>query len=225
MIDVLFKLNYMKVFNLIKKIKWEWIAIAILGGIIIFLTRDFNKKEEVKVDVPVKLDIPIPAKEGKSDTIYLPSPIKYKENPLNKELEKLYKEAKDSLEKQRVFNEAIKEREYNEIYEDSVVKTTVYTRTQGKLLKQSVNYLVKPYNVKVDTIVNTVIQIPKRNELYYGFDTNVNMKNLTNSSIGSSLLFKNKKDKIIQFGVGIQDVNKGVSVDNLYLKGGLYFKF
>ena len=211
--------------NIIKAIKLEWVIILALIGIIIFLTKGYNDKEIIKTDVPVKLDIPIPAKEGKLDTIYLPSPIKYKENPLNKELEKLYKEAKDSLEKQRVFNEAIKENQYNEIYEDSTAKVEVYTKTQGKLLKQAVKYTVKPYNVKLDTIITTEIKIPKRNEIYYGFDTNVNMKNLTNSSIGSSLLFKNKKDKIIQFGVGIQDVTKGVSVDNLYLKGGLYFKF
>lgn len=180
--------------NLIKKVDWKIITIIILIFIIIFLTRSCNEKEIV--EIPIKIEVPVPVVKNNFDTIYKPQPITV-ENPLNIELLNKYKKAKDSLEKFDIFKESIKEREYNEKFEDTFQIINVYTKTQGKILKQTTNYKTKPYNIKVDTIIN--IPIKKTNQFFTGVELGVPAENLQDLNLvfKGNLMFKNKKDNVL----------------------------
>ena len=168
------------------------IASIIIIILVIFL---FKKQDPEVIKVPVKITIPIPVKIGYSDTIFKPSPIK--ENPINKDLVKKFKEAEDKLS---LYEEAIKEREYNLSFDDSVQTINVYTKVQGKLLSQASNYITKPYTVDIDTVLN----VPVKNKIKVFAGVSVSVPFLEDSynkpTFQANLLIKNKKDNIILIG-------------------------
>lgn len=106
------------------------------------------------------------AQEGKSDTLYLPSPIIYKDrpvtvvkwkdkiveipNPVNVDLVDAYQKAQDSISRFKLFLEAISENEYNIPIEDSLLLTNNYIKTQGKVLAFQQTYTIKPRNIEVE---------------------------------------------------------------------------
>ena len=180
------------------KLDWKIITIAILTIIILFMTRGCGEKETIEVEVPVKIEVPVPVVEKYFDTIDNPVPYRVI-NPVNTELQRKYDQATDSIKK-LLFNKVIAEKEYNEKYEDTFQTINVYSKIkEGMLSKQTVNYKTKPYSIKVDTVINTVIQTPKVNKKFFMVEGGNNFKELS-PKVKASVLFINKKDRIINVG-------------------------
>lgn len=109
--------------------------------------------------------ITIPDKKGSFPEVKNPEPnktpqteYKYKylndtdtleikvENPINEELMQFYLSHKN---KDSLYADAIGEREYTIPYEDSLIKTNNYIKSQGKVLSFKQDYTIKEQKVKV----------------------------------------------------------------------------
>lgn len=169
------------------------IIIIVLGVLL------FKKKEPDVIRVPVVIEVPVPGKEGKSDTIYLPSPVK--QNPINKELLKQFEESQEKL---KLYEEAITERVYEEIFEDSTQTITVTSKTQGKLLEQHLEYKIKPTTVKVDTIIDIPVENIKRLKVYAGAQIGLPIgaeAGIATPALQGNIMIQNKKDNILSLGL------------------------
>lgn len=173
------------------KFKISLLLNIVLVGAIFFLLRKPDQDPIIKI---VTKTITIPGKDGKLDTIYMPQPH-YVTNPVNSKLVEEYDALKDSLGKKQAYIDAITQREYNEVYEDSLVKIDVYTKVQGKMLKQAPKYYVKPITV---TYTDTIkIPAPKlRNKLLGGVEYGTDIK-FSNPVFKGNILLQNKKDNIL----------------------------
>jgi len=200
----------------IKGIHWTPLKVSVIGNVILILLILFlfrgSETPEPEIIIKEKI-ITIPGKDGKLDTIYLPKPITIK-NPVNTELLKKYNalKLKDSITKDSMFIDAIAEREYNETYEDTSVKISIYTNVQGKLLKQASKYEIKPYTITVKdtTVIN--YNKPPTNKLLVGLETGLPLTLFTEKDVidikpvvKGSIYFQNKKSNIITAGF---DTNK-----------------
>lgn len=121
------------------------------------------------------------------DTIRLKGEVRIieKENPINQELLNKYNQAKDSLEKQKLYKEAITERTYKETFEDSVQTIEVESKVIGELESQTISYTIKPNKEKI--------------QLYGGIETNIPTQINRPFNIGLNLQLKNK-NKIYKIG-------------------------
>lgn len=110
-------------------------------------------------EVPVVIEYSFPQITKVSDTIYIDSivykdRIVYRDLGVNKELERKYLEAKDSIAKLKLHLDAITERKYSLTYTDSTQEVNVHSWIRGKLIKQNIDYTVFPKNVRIDTTVS-----------------------------------------------------------------------
>lgn len=197
-------------------IKWTPLKISITGNILLILLILFlykgNEVLEPQIIIKDKI-VNVPGKDGKLDTIYLPKPISVI-NPVNTELLVKYNSLKDTVAKLELFKDVIKEREYSEVYEDSVQKISIYTKVQGKLLKQAPKYEIKPYTIKVKdtTIIN--YNIPSTNKILVGLETGLPLTLFTQKEVidfkpvvKGNVYFQNKKSNVITVGF---DTNKTI---------------
>lgn len=149
------------------------IIIGVLCLILIFFVYDMFTREKEVIEVPIRILVPVPSKEGTSDTIYKPSPTTEisVENPLNEGLsnknKKLLEENRfllenyrklDSLNKELQYTEAITIKEYNQSYKDNFQTVDVFTKTRGELLEQSISYKTEKYFIPLDTTVTTKVK-------------------------------------------------------------------
>lgn len=190
-------------------IKWTSLKVSVIGNIILLIIIFFlfrgSETPEPEIIIQDRV-IEIPGKDGKLDTVYLPTPISIV-NPVNTELLSKYNSLKDTVAKLELFKTVIAEREYNEVYEDSIQKITIYTKVQGKLLKQAPKYQIKPstITIKDTTIIN--YNKPPTNKLLLGIETGLPLNNFTkketidfNPVIKGSVYFQNKRSNIITIG-------------------------
>lgn len=207
----------------------------IIGGIvlvvILFFLIDKCSQEKRIVEVPIKIDVPVPPIKGSSDTLINPSPIRVVtiESPLNKELKsklrKLqdenrilfnkYKKA-DSLSKQVIYKDAITIREYEQKFIDSFQTITVHSKTRGKLLSQHLEYETNEYTIPLDTVIKT--EIKEKFKIFGLLEIGspvFSPDNREDLFAKGTFIFKNSKDN--GFSLGID--NKG----SVY--GGYLFKF
>lgn len=123
------------------------ILILVGGCVIVWMT--WNPL--VIIDVQEKV-ITLPAKRGEieyvevetviRDTTYLPS--KEEVVVVDQKYKMMYEEAKDSLERQELYLEAIRIREYNKVFVDNdTINISGNITTRGSLLGYKFNYLVK----------------------------------------------------------------------------------
>lgn len=175
----------------------------ILIGIMAFVLFKKGDVGHIKNTIDIKRDtivkyIKVDSIHTKFDTIYLPSPVKYRNNPHNKELIAKYKSAKDKL---KLYRDAIKEKSYQEIYEDSIQKVTVYSKVQGRLVKQSVNTTLKPkrYKYKETTITRTITKYDN-DRVFIGISIYVPFTIGDNVDYSIDAAFKNKKGNIFEVG-------------------------
>lgn len=188
------------------------LVIIILAGLVIFLTRDYFEKDEVVVDVPLDITLDLPEIKNTLDTIHVPKPFNVEvENPINKKLLEDYNNAKDTIAKLQKYKDAIAIREYNERFEDDSVRVDVYTQTRGTILKQSTEYLVKSRKVRIDTVIKTVVKVPKQNKLFVTGEVGlpIDNPNINTPVLRGGLIFKNKKDFLIKATI---DNRKYVSI-------------
>jgi hypothetical protein len=79
------------------------------------------------------------------------------------------------------------------------------------------------WNYKIPTIYDTKIvkELPKT-QLYWGLGSGFNSTDVV-SNVNTSLILKTKKDKMFQFGVGVQN-NSNTQQLSPYVGGGVYWK-
>lgn len=190
---------------------FPYIIIAVL--LIMFGIDRTNKPEPTiitKIDsvyTPIKIDSVI----TKFDTIYKPVPkVVYKTNPVNQELLDNFKKASDKL---KLYEEAIKENEYVEVFEDTLQKVTVHSTTQGKLLKQSVNTQLKPRTIDhyTTTITKTIVKHDE-SKLFLGVQAKVPTFREGPIEFGPTLMYKTPKQNIWSVGVTNTGVTIGYSI-------------
>jgi len=187
-----------------KNILW-----AIGGGIVVFfLIRSCDGSEPQKT-VTTKTIV------KQYDTIYFPEPIKTiekkyvyvtktdtieRENPLNLYYFRKWKERVESRKvDDSLFFDAITEREYNQVFEDSASKIEIYSKVQGTLLSQSPKLTIKPQTVKVPYRRFTVLS---------GFELS-NTSKLDEFAAKATIGVQNKSGMIYRAGY---DTNKNISV-------------
>jgi len=185
--------------EIIRSIKWTKLKVSILINIVLLGTVFFLfKNPKIKISDPIIVEriITIPGIEGKFDTIKLPQPIKYINNPDIDKIVEDYNKLKDSIAKVEFFKDIITINEYNEVYEDSLVKIGVYTKVQGKLLKQAPNYFIKPYTHKYKDTIIVAPYIP-RNKLYGQVEVGLPItQQIITPVIKAGILLQNKRDNI-----------------------------
>lgn len=179
------------------------ILILVISGLTYFL---LQKPENKIVKIPVTIEVPIPGKTNTFPPVELPIPKKEKPRPIDN----IPDQDKDSI-----LQDALTERDYEEIFKDSIQEVTVKSKVQGKLLKQEVGYNIYPSTIKVDTIIEYKIP-PSKIKLYGGIETGIQTDfNNINPVFQGSILLQNRKDNIIKLGF---DTNNRVNI-------GYYFKF
>jgi len=138
------------------------ITTFVLLGIVLFLVNCQGEKEIIKV--PVRIEVPIPGIEGRTDTVFVPTPYRVevpKETDTHLEA---YLATKDSLERLRLYLDAITIREYQNEFEDDTIRIDTWSRVRGELLAQSSEYYIKPRTIAFDTVID--VQIPRYNQFY-----------------------------------------------------------
>lgn len=203
----------MKFFKNIKNI----LGIIVILFISYFIYDKLNP-EYKEIKVPVRVEVPVYSKEGISDTTKLPAPISII-NPIDKELikrnkklskknKKLSKELKisnvllekykssDSINKERLYKESISIKEYNETFIDSFQTISVYSKTRGSLIEQSISYKTNEYSISLDTLVSTKVKKKFKvfGSLEIGNPLLSNDPNLPSIVVKPGIIFKNSKD-------------------------------
>lgn len=175
-----------------------YIIIAVL--IILLWQKSCTGKDE-----PVVINVP--EKRGSFPEVFNPDPIvidrpyeviKWKtetievQNPVNRELIIAYQLATDSLQRLKLYAEAIGEQDYHIPYEDSLIKTDSYIKSQGKVLSFKQDYIIKeqkiPYRPK-----ETVLR------LLGGFEAG-NTIQLNGFSAKANIMLQNRKGNILSAG-------------------------
>lgn len=184
----------------------------IIGAGLMFL---LMKKEITEVKVPVALKIKTPIIKKEFDTIYLPGEIIRLpgERIIDSTYYDQWKKLTDSLEREKMFKDAITIREYNTTFDDDTLKIDVYSKTRGTLLEQAVNYTVKPFEVTLDTTLN--VPVPKKPMFFIGATmTTVPTLEVDQNQVlgfGPQAIFIDKKHKFAYYA-NYDLVNKGWSV-------------
>ncbi len=157
----------------------------------IFLFNECNKEPET-IEVPIEKVIEIPVIEYIHDTI-TPDPKTVVKKEIDSLYYKKYLELKDSTERDSAYREAIRIRETNILFEDSLgfQKVDVYTKTRGEVLGQSVAFKTKPRTI---TIKDT-IQIPVKRSLSIEGELGIpTVPGLESTPVlKAGLIYKNKK--------------------------------
>lgn len=172
--------------------------------LIIWIVRLYNGKGEEQIVIPSQentMSIDNPLSVIRTDTIYKDSIRKIEvlkvvrvENPVNEELFAEYEKAvkdNDSLKQAILFKEAVTERKYKEIYEDSVQIITVESDVVGTLTSQAVHYKTRQKTVSFEPI-------KKKSSLFAG---GFIYGNSEETAFGANLNLQNKeKNKIFTVG-------------------------
>lgn len=187
--------------------------IIIILCILLYIQKNDNSTiNEVISKDSIYTPIKINSIKTKFDTIKIIKPIIrdsviYKENPVNKDLLKKFKDASNKLE---LYKKAIEENEYIEIFEDSIQKITVYSKTQGKLLEQSIESHIKEKEIPhyTTTITKTVIK-KDNNRLFVGGGISIPTIPSEPFRYEGGILYKNKKNNIWSLKI---DNKKNISI-------------
>lgn len=131
------------------RINLIFLGLNILG----FLGLYFLYPETEKITVPEIREVfkPLPPQYVTSrDTVVL---VRWRDrivespNPINDSVLALYKDARDSLERFRIFVGSIQIREFDNVFEDKNAMLRIKGRVQGKLLDLSPEYTIKQREV------------------------------------------------------------------------------
>jgi hypothetical protein len=198
------------------------IIIGVLILVTAFFVYDMITRNKEAIKIPVKILVPVPSKEGTSDTIYKPLPIKIitKENPLNQELsssnKKLlleniillekYKKA-DSIAKAKQYQDAISIKEYNQEYKDTFQTVNVYSKTRGELLEQAITYKTEKYYIPLDTTIATTIKgkFKVLGQMEIGSNV-IGKETFTKVVAKPSIIFQNSKDNGLSLSIDTQGI-------------------
>lgn len=172
------------------------IAVAILLYLYVF-----NPQVE-EVEIPVRFEVPVPVVEKEFDTIKLPPEIIRVpgKTEIDSAYYKQYLALKDSIQKDSLFKEAIKIREYKPTVEDDTIKIDVYAKVRGELLETAIKYKTKPRTVTLDTTLT--VPIPRKAKLFGGFSLGMPIVDKPDLNVTpvfkGGLFLKTKKDGLIK---------------------------
>ena len=159
-------------------------------------------KEEVeeKVTIPEKTgdfaDTPkvTEGKKRKDSIVYRKGKTIYTENPINKKLAEDYLQAKDSIQKLKLYLDAIQEKEETHTFDNKDLKLEVYTKTRGQILDIKPKYTIKEKEV--------TIKVPQKQTVLavYGGLELANNALLNNMTVKIDLGVQNRKGTIFTIG-------------------------
>ncbi len=186
------------------------IPYGIIAILVIYILMTGKTEPEV-IHIPAQeneFTVENPVPEVRIDTIYKDSIQKveieklvYKENPVNEELLAKYKQAmteNDSLKQLKLYSEAVTERNYKQVFEDSGQTITVNSEVIGTLKLQSLKYNIKPKTIIVPAAI-------KKPSFFVGGFTYMDFDELGAPVVGCNIGFMNKeKKKIFTFGYDTQ---------------------
>jgi hypothetical protein len=174
---------------------------AICVIIIFFLTQCEGEKEII--EVPIKIEVPVPAIEGKFEPIKAPEPIIVEVPTIDKQKEFILM---DSIGKLNAYIEAITVREYLNTFEDDTIKIDTWSKVRGELLAQSNDYFIKPRTIQLDTVIE--IQKPAFNALFLYGGTKYHF-GTQSVAFEAKLIFKNKRNNLLSIGVDSEGTVSG----------------
>jgi hypothetical protein len=156
--------------------------------------------EPIKIEVPQKLGN---FKEVKPDTVVTKDTLYLTEfkgysvktkNPVNDSLATLYKNALDSLDKFKMYLQAIQIGSFEKTFEDSLVSIKVFGKVQGEVKEIGSDYTIKS---------RTILHTPRRTLLKVrgGFQMQNNLS-FNNFTYNFNLGLENEKGRIIRAGYG-----------------------
>lgn len=184
------------------------LSIAVLS---FFLHRQCNKPVET-VRVPVRLDINLPERQGKSDTIYQDSIVIRTVTAPSETDTLMLAYLKDSINRLNMFLEAISIREYNETFLDSIQSVSVYSKTRGHLIEQSISYNILPQTIQVDTVLQVDCPVPSQKYMNLGAGYNPMLSRI---SMHGGFTYISTKRNMYHFGAS--------SAGDIYFKYGIKF--
>jgi hypothetical protein len=174
---------------------------TIISIVIILFLVNCQGEKEIKL-----ITVTIPEKSGSFDFRKNPVPVT-KDEPKDHPKPEIIREQvidstyyfayialQDSIERQKMFEDAITIRQYFESFEDENQKIDVYTDVRGSMLSQKVDYTIFEAQMAVE------VEIPQFNELFlYGGGK----YSFIDKSMGfeAKLIFKNKKNNLLSIGI------------------------
>ena len=176
----------------------------------------FRKTVIEEVEVPVKIEVPVPVVEKQFDTVYKPVPVYRDRVEIDSSLYKEYAELKDSIAKDSLFKKAITINDYKETVEDDTIKIDLSLKVRGELLNYQLGYKTKPRNILLDTTIT--VPVPRSSNFYIGGTALLPTQNMeaTKPSIVPELIWQSAKQKNL-IKLGYDFMNKNVSV-GYYIK-------
>lgn len=187
-----------------------YIIIVVLLAIIFLMQQCEGDKTPITVTIPEEkgsFDFELPT-YVETDTVYI---TKWKEvevkteNPVNDSLAEAYTLALDSLERYKMYVDAIQIRKFKNTFEDSVIKIDVFGEVQGDLNKIGADYTIKERDAEVEQ-KQTVFRLLAGLEM--GQNTQFN-----DFRYKANLGFQNKKGNV--FGLSYERYNK---IDYIWLR-------
>lgn len=106
-----------------------------------------NFEEQEPIYIPTIDTVYVDRWETVTDTIEIEV-----KNKVNDSLALAYKSAKDSLERYKLFRNAIQIRTFKNTFEDEYLKLSLTGRVQGHLLGITPNYTIKPREIEVEGV-------------------------------------------------------------------------
>lgn len=188
--------------NFIKK---YWREIGLVIGLIFILMYFFDPKTE-EVEVPFKVEVPVPIIEKKFETVYKPQPYMVEKKVIDSIYYKKYISLKKQKEKDSLFKETIRINEYNTTFENDTVIVSIYSKTRGELLEQNTKVKTKPYTIPLDTVIK--FKIPTKNKFFYGVSVGIPVIDKPNINVEpilkGDLYWKTKSDILINLSIDTQ---------------------
>jgi hypothetical protein len=173
---------------------------------IVYLFTLIKQCSEPKVTVDQEVTIPekvgdftdVPkVTEGKSkkdSIVYMKGKTIYTENPINKKLADDYLQAKDSIQKLKLYLDAIQEKEETYTFDNKDLKLEVSTKTRGQILDLKPKYTIKEKQV--------TIAVPQKQTVLamYGGLEIANNAILNNMTFKIDVGIQNRKGTIFTLG-------------------------
>jgi hypothetical protein len=153
-----------------------------------------------KVTIPEKVgdftDAPkvTEGKNKKDSIVYMKGKTIYTENPINKKLAEDYLQAKDSVQKLKLYLDAIQEKEETYTFDNKDLKLEVFTKTRGKILDIKPKYTIKEKEVTVPVPQKQTVLA-----LYGGLEL-ANNALLNNMTFKIDIGIQNRKGTIFTLG-------------------------
>lgn len=175
--------------------------------ILILVVQNFFSKEEVKEPTPITINMPeVKGTAGEviekviTQPVYIPQTNQTID--VDSEWKKMYEESQDSLEKTKLYLEAIKIQKYEKtLVDNDSIQITGFATTRGSLLDYRVDYTIKPYDFIY--VPEVVTQKPKFSMILGvegGVPTTINSSFILKGKLG----FHNRKGNGLSLGYDTQ---------------------